>query len=178
MPEKKTNSCIDCGDPCSRRASRCARCKMLKLHQDQPDLVHKMNQARMIPGWRERTSQKIKSFFADPLKKHEWQASIQDRPKRYGEHAPNWKGGLSSINNILRSSHEYEVWRKAVFERDHYTCQGQGCGYSGKNLHAHHIIKWSEDESKRFDVSNGLTLCQDCHSKAHGRYIRNMPHPL
>lgn len=172
MPEKKNNICIDCGKPCTRRALRCARCKMLKLHKDNPGLVHKMNKSRMKPGWKEQTSRKIKEFFSDPLNKSRWFESIKSRPKRYGEDAPNWKGGLSTINEILRGRKEYEIWRKSVFERDNYTCQK--CGYRGKNLHAHHKIEWSKDESKRFDISNGLTLCGDCHKKEHGKYIRNI----
>ena len=49
--------------------------------------------------------------------------------------------------NYSRSYHttstkEYKEWRKAVFERDNYTCQD--CGEKGVYLEAHHIKSWAE----------------------------------
>jgi len=178
MPEKKKNTCVDCGNPCSRRAKRCGRCKMLKLHKDNPDLINKMNKARMKKeNWREETSRKVKEFFSVPqnLQKHRealHRYYIQSS-RRLGDKAPNWQGGLSDKNNILRGSKEYEDWRKAVFIRDNFTCQD--CCDNSNKLHAHHIVEWSKDESKRFDVDDGITLCQSCHSKIHKRHIRNKP---
>ena len=49
-----------------------------------------------------------------------------------------------------------------------FTCQH--CG-DKKQIQAHHIIEWAKDESKRFVIDNGLTLCVKCHSKVHGRNI-------
>lgn len=176
MPESRPNICVDCGNSCTRRAQRCARCKMLKLNKDQPDLVHKMNRARMRPGWKENLKDKLRIFFSDPDKKTKWLETLQKRPRRFGDKAPAWKGGLSSKNEIMRSSQEYKDWRNSVFGRDNYTCQV--CGYSGKNLHAHHIVEWSKDENKRFDISNGKTLCRTCHSKIHKKNIRNKPNHI
>src|SRR3990167_10064205 len=34
----------------------------------------------------------------------------------------NWQGGLTPTNKRIRNSHEYKLWRKAVFEKDNYTC--------------------------------------------------------
>lgn len=62
-----------------------------------------------------------------------------------------------------RNTPEYRQWRKAVFERDNYTCQR--CGVKGGSLEAHHKIPWIKDKELRFDVDNGLTLCVDCHKK-------------
>lgn len=55
-------------------------------------------------------------------------------------------------------------WSKAVIDRDGNKCIK--CGATEK-LHAHHIIYWKADESKRFDVDNGITYCQSCHMKHH-----------
>lgn len=63
-----------------------------------------------------------------------------------------------------RNSKKHNDWKIKVFERDNYFCQH--CG-SNKNLHAHHVIKWDEDESLRFILDNGLTLCSSCHTKHH-----------
>lgn len=67
-------------------------------------------------------------------------------------------------NQTERQSPRYPKWRKRVFERDNYTCQG--CGTKGQ-LNAHHVKGWAEFPESRFDVENGLTLCFDCHSDVH-----------
>jgi len=72
-----------------------------------------------------------------------------------------------------RSSDDYKKWRMSVFERDSFVCRK--CG-SEKEINAHHIIPWSRTEEGsplRFDVSNGITLCKDCHLDAHGGCWRN-----
>ena len=51
-------------------------------------------------------------------------------------------------------------WKRQVNTRDNFKCLT--CG-SDKNLHTHHIIPWEKDESLRFEVSNGETLCNSCH---------------
>ena len=85
-----------------------------------------------------------------------------------GKNHWNWKGGISEPHEITRKSVEYKNWRRSVFTRDNYTCRQ--CGIrSGNghrvNIHAHHISPFSKDDSRRFDVSNGLTLCIACHRK-------------
>lgn len=83
-----------------------------------------------------------------------------------GSKAPTWKDGKSLERDRARLGTEIKEWRKAVFKRDNYTCQH--CK-SETYLQAHHIIEWAKDESKRFDVENGITLCIDCHGKVHGK---------
>ena len=75
----------------------------------------------------------------------------------------NWQGGLTKLNAKIRNSFEYEEWRKSVFERDNYTCQH--CGQIGGYLHADHIKPFSLFPDLRFELSNGRTLCLDCHKK-------------
>ena len=64
-----------------------------------------------------------------------------------------------------RNSPEYREWRDAVFKRDMYACQR--CGKIGVRLNAHHIKPWAKYEELRFDVNNGLTLCEGCHKYIH-----------
>jgi len=54
-------------------------------------------------------------------------------------------------------------WRKAVFERDGYTCRV--CGVRGGRLQAHHIKPFKDHLALRHDVSNGIALCLPCHKK-------------
>lgn len=79
-----------------------------------------------------------------------------------GEKHSNWKGGISSVNNKIRNSIEYSLWRKSVFQRDNYTCIW--CGSHGKgNLQADHIKPFAHYPELRFAIDNGRTLCIDCH---------------
>jgi hypothetical protein len=80
-----------------------------------------------------------------------------------GEANPSWKGGITPINALIRSSTPMVDWRKAVFKRDDYTCQG--CNERGGKLHAHHIKAFSAYPELRFEISNGQTLCYSCHRK-------------
>lgn len=80
-----------------------------------------------------------------------------------GERNHFWKGGVTSINEALRKSTEYRLWRKAVYERDKYTCIW--CGQIGGKLHPDHIKPWSLYPELRFAIDNGRTLCISCHKK-------------
>ena len=89
-------------------------------------------------------------------------------PHLSGANAPGWKGGVSTENHILRHSMEYRLWRRAVFERDNYTCIWCGLkfikGVTGDvKLEADHIKPFAYYPELRFAIDNGRTLCVDCH---------------
>lgn len=86
-----------------------------------------------------------------------------DRKSRNGHGNANWKGGITPFNKKLRASEHYRQWRTAVFERDGYTCVW--CGQRGGKLNADHIKPFSTHPALRFEISNGRTLCVDCHKR-------------
>ena len=98
-------------------------------------------------------------------------ASLETRKKisesRMGEKNPMWKNNATERNYGIRNTEDYRKWRKAVFERDNYTCQL--CGFTGKNsyqeivIHADHIQPLAYFPEFRFELSNGRTLCVWCH---------------
>lgn len=80
-----------------------------------------------------------------------------------GDKSHLWKGGITPINVLIRASKKMRDWRKAIFERDNYTCQI--CGVRGVYLEADHIKQFSDFPELRFELSNGRTLCRECHKK-------------
>lgn len=61
-----------------------------------------------------------------------------------------------------------KVWRKAVYQKDGWSCVA--CGGHGGDLNAHHLDAYDSNPGKRFEVSNGATLCPSCHIKFHVQY--------
>jgi len=80
-----------------------------------------------------------------------------------GAKNPNWKGGITPINKLIRMSERYKKWRERVFKRDNWTCQI--CGKVGGKLNADHIKSFALFPKLRFKLSNGRTLCVPCHKK-------------
>jgi len=93
-------------------------------------------------------------------------------PNRGKPNTGRFKKGLVPWNRKEvdgRQGKRLREWRKLVKERDGCVCQE--CNYlgDGRLMHSHHISGWYECPKLRFDVDNGITLCQSCHAKIHGR---------
>jgi hypothetical protein len=69
---------------------------------------------------------------------------------------------------VGRNFKELRDWRKAVFERDQYTCTK--CGKKGGYLNAHHLLAYDTFPDWRENVYNGVTLCRECHTTFHRTY--------
>lgn len=97
-----------------------------------------------------------------------------------GINRSDFKQFLTNINIRLRATNEYSNWRNNIYKRDCYTCQK--CKKLGKgDLHAHHIIHLSKlikqypkelndacmNDQYFYDIKNGITVCENCHSKIH-----------
>lgn len=85
------------------------------------------------------------------------------RPQFAGTNSPCWKGGNSRGYKTGYYSSEYKEWRLSIFERDDFTCQD--CGKKGVYITAHHIKSFAHYPDLRFELDNGLTLCEPCHSR-------------
>jgi hypothetical protein len=113
---------------------------------------------------------------------------------REGHNHPCWKGGTSSLVQMLRADYSlYKFWKRPILERDGFRCQK--CDQSGA-LTVHHdkermcdIIKFFIPEDKHeltyeekksiicdvveYHVDNkvsGISLCKKCHKELHDSY--------
>ena len=128
--------------------------------------------------WPHSKETKIKMSLASKGKRkseaHRYSLGLAKRlnPVRYwlgkkrvgfsGASNPMWKGGSSRCYKTGYYSTDYKRWRISVFERDGYRCQG--CGNIGGYLTAHHVKSFAHYPDSRFDIDNGVTLCELCHS--------------
>lgn len=61
----------------------------------------------------------------------------------------------------IRTSKEYAIWRKSVFERDNFTCVW--CWKLWWKLNADHIKPFALFPELRLAIDNWRTLCEKCH---------------
>ena len=125
----------------------------------------------------------VKSISADHLKRGLIVSCGCWKVERVtGENHPNWKGGVNSENHKARYTEEGNVWRREVLKRDNFACQC--CGQTDK-LNAHHLYNFADNIDLRYNIDNGIVLCEDCHgitvkNSFHNIYgaKNNTPHQL
>ncbi len=70
------------------------------------------------------------------------------------------------------SDPSYKKFRTDVLKRDKFTCKmckSKGIKGKRKKLYVHHIRKWASASSLRYEVSNGISLCYNCHKEVTGK---------
>ena len=82
------------------------------------------------------------------------------RKRNCSEDEPNYIHGKFAL---------HDEWKRLVLERDNYTCVI--CKNPNKRPNTHHIFPRREypNGEDLFGIWNGITLCNSCHRKAHGR---------
>lgn len=141
-----------------------------------------MKGKRMSEESRAKMSEAAKARPSNRLgKKHsaETKAKIsaitRERTPR-GADAPGYIDGKGVERHGIRLSSDLKRWRYQVYLRDGFACSHCGDG-TGGNLNAHHIRPFAECPELRFDVRNGITLCEGCHGLAHQTCLWGYPQP-
>jgi hypothetical protein len=113
------------------------------------------------PGW----NKSDKKWECKDCGKKIWHGRTRCKKcARIGSLNPKWKNGVSFADAKQRTSDQYLKWKQSVLAKF-----GKSCFYCGSKdgLHCHHIVHWSTDKGRRFDVNNGIVLCAEHHRKIH-----------
>lgn len=180
----KTLSCTECRKEFYRSQSRlrevrcskaCANAYVSRVYKSDTARKAQLFEAQKLRGvWHhtEKAKSRLREImlarYKDPEYKKTRLAWLAKNLRR-GKDCHLWRGGVSKPNSLARASGAYKDWRDSVYRRDGYSCQK--CGKVGGRLHAHHIEPFAVSKEKRFDLSNGMTLCVLCHRAIHRRYI-------
>ena len=150
--------CANCGDefrhsPSDKRTYCSAECSNLGKGKN--------NSIGTKAAWE---NPDIRKRIMDGIKRRSQSEEWKSAPHfQRGENHPMYKGNRRARQNASR--YEYKKWHKLVLKSCDYTCQR--CGKRGVKLEAHHIKAWASHPELRFDVSNGIALCEDCHLAIH-----------
>ena len=103
--------------------------------------------------------------------------SIETRHKmsiaHSGENAWNWKGNLRKKNDE-RNDPAYVYWAKTVKLRDGWKCSFSNDMCSG-NIIAHHILPWRDYPEERYNVNNGISVCNYHHPRKRSEEEKLIP---
>ena len=102
---------------------------------------------------------------------HEYTMQRPEYKKKFllGEANNSYIDGRSK-NSDCRNSSALKTWRREVYERDGYKCQVCGATREETDIEAHHLENFADNQDKRLDVNNGVTLCVKHHKLFHQIY--------
>lgn len=126
----------------------------------------------------EESKQKMRDSAA-----RKFSSMTEEQRKNYGQ---GWKGKFgpahirykidrSSLKKKeLRNDPAYWGWRRDVNRRDDYKCRISNIDCNGR-IEVHHILSWREFPELRYNVNNGITLCQFHHPRKRNEEKRLIP---
>lgn len=94
--------------------------------------------------------------------------------KKRGKEHYKYNENITDEERFLdrKSKKEYRDWRILVYKKYNFTCDICGANKSSGNVKiiAHHLESYDLNENLRYDVSNGVALCECCHKDFHKKY--------
>ncbi len=111
------------------------------------------------------TSKALKKMYKEGRRKPLKYWLGKKRPNICGEKNGKWIEDRTKLKRKdERNDSAYHDWVKQVKERDNWTCKINNKDCSGYCI-VHHILNWSEYPELRYEINNGITLCQAHHPR-------------
>lgn len=86
-------------------------------------------------------------------------------PQFSGVYSPHWiKDRTKLAKRQERNDMAYKDWRRNVWLRDDFKCRIANQDCKGR-LETHHILGWTAFPELRYEVKNGITLCNFHHPR-------------
>lgn len=156
--------------PAEEIARRAAAVK--KAYEDKPELREKLSKIAKEGGYGKWMKGKKLPHITESNKRRRGKTyeelygerAEEEKEKRQEGNQLHWKDKPRKRPRPQHDDGPTRRWRKAVFKRDNWTCQG--CEIRGGSLRAHHKKPWSTHPELRYEIDNGITLCKDCHVPA------------
>lgn len=165
MPRKFKRDCKYCGNYYEGEGR--LYCSSICKNRDRvtPEFLEKLSIAQKKSWTPERRKWKSEFNKSRGIRPPGFQKGVPLGRDISGDKNPNWRGGRTLEGQLIRTTNAYKEWRRLVYERDNYTCIWCKVPGKGKNLNADHIKPFWSHPELRLEVSNGRTLCIDCHKK-------------
>ena len=90
-----------------------------------------------------------------------------------GRKHPRWVNGNYKKRDE-RNDSLYQWWVKQVKKRDKNICKINNKDCFGYNI-VHHILSWQDYPELRYEINNGITLCQAHHPRKRAEEKRLIP---
>jgi len=163
---KQTRICVGCGSQfriTSSQSKYCQECRIFSCKvcgnlfcQSPSDSMKTCPNCR---GQLRKAPTLICQFCGNPFPQR------GGRPTKYCGKECRYAAARKIHSKPNHRTWQYKRWRRQVFKRDNYTCQD--CEATTK-LQSHHLQSINEYPALAYTVNNGITLCTDCHTLAHG----------
>ena len=115
-----------------------------------------LHKGKTLPKAQKKKMSESHNGLKPALGKH-WKLSKETVKKMSGENSPHWLGGKSFEPYTIEWT---KTLKRAIRERDHYTCQLCGKLQEDIAFCIHHI----DYDKKNCNPNNLITLCKNCHT--------------
>jgi len=157
----------------SKFVSEETKAKMRENHWSQQDMPSPFKGRKHTRSAKLKLSQATRSWYETASTEEITQRSIKASCTLRGIKLEEFDGWAVEGQQRERGSPEYKAFESAVLQRDKQRCDVPACIVKRKsNLTVHHKDGFHWCVERRFDVANGVTLCQAHHKEFHDQYGR------